>query len=378
MGKDTIYLFEGNGEWDVEAHLIELLGLDLEEYYENPAILTKDVINKSLINIIKELRLHSQDLSIDISKACYLHYLGYFILKTGADLPDNLRSRIVESTTPEKDGYKWETKELEEQRKILLKDLRDKILSYSNGNNFHLIEDGGKPLHTPAILIEWDKLKILIEKGCSLRRIAELLDREYNTNITTQIIIENIEYNEPLTAIFNQTFKNAQKKILRPIIRQYFIEGTKSPEDLRKNFISSENPEGIPIHELKQLVKDIFKVKSWEYAIAIARFSFKKEKEVYLRLWHNIKSYLENHKDYFNNEKIVILKQIINEKWITDSSYKKDFIELRAQTPDLPLIEQLYKDLNVIYSRGSFFGIKNNDLDIIDQLIKDFQLKDLN
>lgn len=192
--------------------------------------------------------------------------------------------------------------------------MRDKILSYSNSNIFHLIEDEGKPLHTPAILIEWNKLKILIEKGCSLRRIAELLDREYNTNITTQIIIENIEYNEPLTAIFNQTFKNAQKKILRPIIRQYFIEGTKSPEDLRKNFISSENPEGIPIHELKQLVKDIFKVKSWKYAIAIARFSFKKEKEVYLRLWHNIKSYLEKHKDYFNNDKIVILRQIINEK----------------------------------------------------------------
>lgn len=354
-----------------------MFGLDLEEYYENPAILTKDVINKSLINIIKELKLDSQDLSIDISKACYLHYLGYFILKTGADLPDNLRSKIVESTTPEKEGYEWETEELEEQRKILLKDLRDKILSYSNSNIFHLIEDEGKPLHTPAILIEWDKLKILIEKGCSLRRIAELLDREYNTNITTQIIIENIEYNEPLTAIFNQTFKNAQKKILRPIIRQYFIEGTKSPEDLRKNFISSENPEGIPIHELKQLVKDIFKVKSWKYAIAIARFSFKKEKEVYLRLWHNIKSYLEKHKDYFNNDKIVILRQIINEKWITDSSYKKDFIEVRSRTPDLPLIEQLYKDLNVIYSRGSFFGIKNNDLDIIDQLIKDFQLKEL-
>lgn len=113
MGKDTIYLFEGDGEWDVEANLIELFGLDLEEYYENPAILTKDVINKSLINIIKELKLDSQDLSIDISKACYLHYLGYFILKTGADLPDNLRSKIVESTTPEKDGYKWETEELE-------------------------------------------------------------------------------------------------------------------------------------------------------------------------------------------------------------------------------------------------------------------------
>lgn len=374
MGKDTVYLFEGDGACDIEYHLIELFKVKFKKYLKNNKVLTKKIINKRLGDVVKGLELDKPDLNIDTSKACYFHYLGCFILQTGADLPEELKHKIVESTLPERDGIKWYTKEFEEQRKILLNDLRDKILNYKTGQIVKLIENGGKPFHVPSVLIDWNRIKLLIEKGCTLYLIAELLDNEYDKKITPQIIIENIEYNEPLSGIFDQTYYNIQIKLLKPVIEQFFKKGIKTPEELSKNFICAENPNGIPLIELKQLIKGIFKVDSWKHAIAIATTTIEKEKEAYLKLWNYVKSFLTKHMAYMYMSGMALVKQLINDKLITNENYENELIILRAQTHHLSLIEQVYQDIKVIIARGRFFEINEEDFKIINNLIDNFQV----
>ncbi len=78
---------------------------------------------------------------LDSSKIFCLWALGYFVLRTGAAISDELRLKIAKSATIENDVYDIPDKEELEDREMRLKDLRDKILNHKAGKISYLIED---------------------------------------------------------------------------------------------------------------------------------------------------------------------------------------------------------------------------------------------
>jgi hypothetical protein len=54
---------------------------------------------------------------------------------------DDLKFKIAEAATPEKDGYPSENKELVKDRLTVLKDLRDKIINHKTGQITPLLEN---------------------------------------------------------------------------------------------------------------------------------------------------------------------------------------------------------------------------------------------
>lgn len=136
--KETPLITEGDDEANAEGNIFELFGLDyndnLNESLENYRdILTKEIINNRLDEVLKILKLDTPDLDIDFYVARYLQILGVFILRTGAYLPDDLRQKIAKAANPEYDGYKFHNKEFQEDRNEILEDFRQKILNYKSG-----------------------------------------------------------------------------------------------------------------------------------------------------------------------------------------------------------------------------------------------------
>ena len=98
MGKGSIDIMEGDDEWDIEYDIVKACGLDFDEYLENyETTLTREIFEKNLDKILDSFEPNT-----------YLEYLilGYFILKTGAEVPKSLINKIAEVSDPEKDPYR--------------------------------------------------------------------------------------------------------------------------------------------------------------------------------------------------------------------------------------------------------------------------------
>lgn len=64
--------------------------------------------------------------------------LGYFILFTGSDLPDGLRTKIIDSSKWKHEKGLWD-QSFVRKRKFYLKDLRDKIRAHRPSVKLHLV-----------------------------------------------------------------------------------------------------------------------------------------------------------------------------------------------------------------------------------------------
>jgi len=261
MGKDTPFIMEGDGEADINSHILELLGLDGWDYLNDESILSREYLEQNIDKVLKVAK--------DPSKSPgYFQILGYYILKTGASISDDLKNKIAEASQWKYEETIYPSKEIEEERKIILKDLRDKILNHKQGRITELMEDGGR--FGPILLIPEKILRNLLEKGFSLQRIYDLLKiKEDYKKITMNIMIENFKWhfyrgeNQSSDAIF----KHSQKFILKKIFIDHFGMGVRTPNEMQEKFVSSDNPEGIPLNELKQLVLEYLEVGSWEEVI---------------------------------------------------------------------------------------------------------------
>lgn len=118
MGKDTPFITEGDGEADVEVSLIEACGIKYEDYVEDNSILTKKIFEahlNELLDLVKRVN----------------HYVGYLILgvlilKTGSNLTEDLREKLIKAADWENDRKDWKLEDTEEDREFL--DLRKDIL----------------------------------------------------------------------------------------------------------------------------------------------------------------------------------------------------------------------------------------------------------
>ena len=204
--------------------------------------------------------------------------------------------------------------------------MHDKILNHKPGQITRLLEEGGG--HPPKILLSEKKIETLIEKGCPLKRTIELLDEDHPEKITREILSENLIWHCPLNtaedASLEEIYEERRHFFLQPLIAALFNEGIDTPEKVREMFISVENPEGIPLDELIDLVKTSFKrafsidVDTWEDAVEYLKKkrqkSFPTEKD--LKWWNHIQSYIKKTKP-------LNLRQIIDDGIITDLSYEE-------------------------------------------------------
>lgn len=260
MGKGTPNIMEGDGEHDILCHIIELLGLDWWDFINDETVLSREHLESNMEKVL--------DVAIDPSEnPGYYLILGYYILKVGVTISDELKNKIAEATEWEYEETIYPNKEMEEERKIMLKDLRDKILDHEPGKIVRLIEDGGGI--APKLFVQKKELVDMLEKGYSLQQVREMIQRDSSENMSEEEIIENIKWHfyiksdEPA----DEVFREVRRKVLAQKFIDYFGIGVRTQEELSQKFISFKNPNGIPLKELEDLVKDCLSVNSWEEAI---------------------------------------------------------------------------------------------------------------
>jgi hypothetical protein len=132
MGKDTPFIAEGDGETDVEISLIEACGLKYEEYVNNKTILTKELIElhlDELIDIVDRMNHHVE----------YLIF-GILILTTGSRISDSLRQKIIDAADWKYDQENYmlkntNDKDFLELRKEILIDFQEQVRNYKEGQS---------------------------------------------------------------------------------------------------------------------------------------------------------------------------------------------------------------------------------------------------
>ena len=134
MGKDTPFIMEGDDEFDVEMTIYKIIGYEYPEYEDDAPepIPPRELLEKQLLDPKSELR----DLLNDC-KIGYLEFLiiGGLVLKTGAELPEELKEKILKTAQWEnkKDRWKYTSGDFIEMRKNFLMDFQQKIRSHSRG-----------------------------------------------------------------------------------------------------------------------------------------------------------------------------------------------------------------------------------------------------
>ena len=305
MGKDTPDIMEGDGEADIITSIIELLGLDFWDYMNDKSILSREYLEQNIDKVLKVAK--------DPSKSPgYYQILGYYILKTGASISDDLRNKIAEVSQWKYEETIYPSKEIEEERKIILKDLRDKIINHIPGRITELLEDGGR--FGPTLLIPEKILRNLLEKGCLLQRIFDILKKKDDfKKITMDTLIENFRWhfyrgeNQSVDAIF----KHSQKNILAKIFVNHFAMGVRTPIEMQERFASADNPEGIPLVELEELVLEYLEVGSWKEAITKYGYPDDASQDIYIKEACGI----DTSKDY-KNEPVIARERV-------EENYKK-------------------------------------------------------
>jgi len=126
-----------------EKFLIEICDLDFDKYWRNREILTREILEGHLENILCKLRSIEDSIS-DKENNCLnidtwddlvvgFQIFGILILQTGSYLPVHVRDIILRSITWEFDKRRGWSKYLEKDRIFHLNDFRNKIMNHKVG-----------------------------------------------------------------------------------------------------------------------------------------------------------------------------------------------------------------------------------------------------
>ena len=111
---------------------IEICGLDFEKYYYQNDILTLEILEPHLDEIIEEIHNISKMSSKDSILVGY-QILGVLILQSGTRMPDVVRNSIMSSTKWEYDKSRGWAKPCEKERKENLERFRNAIILHKIG-----------------------------------------------------------------------------------------------------------------------------------------------------------------------------------------------------------------------------------------------------
>ena len=124
-------IMDGDTDLEYLNDILILCKIDYFHFAENNRLLTQEIIEDNIDNIISDLN------STDI-----LGYqiLGVLILETGAQLPGEVKEIIINSINNELNGEINALPPYIEIRKIYLKDFKKKILKHKRGIKSFLLE----------------------------------------------------------------------------------------------------------------------------------------------------------------------------------------------------------------------------------------------
>jgi hypothetical protein len=127
MARSSPNILDDDEEFDTASFMLEACGLEYSDFYDNEQILTRENLEKNFNFLLKMVDKRS------FRRAPYF-VIGYFILITGAEMPEDLYHKILDAAKwkHEKGPY-WFDKRDKVKRKICLKDFRQKIRAHKPG-----------------------------------------------------------------------------------------------------------------------------------------------------------------------------------------------------------------------------------------------------
>lgn len=122
----------GDFQIDTESDILSICSVTYDEYFNNNRRLDRHIIEKNLDIISYYIKNH-------VSHLAY-HVLGFFIIRSGAQIPKSLKDEIIKSldwSLDKKVNWKEDWIEI---RKFYLNDLRNRLKLHKAGNINHLID----------------------------------------------------------------------------------------------------------------------------------------------------------------------------------------------------------------------------------------------
>ncbi|KKM64862.1 hypothetical protein LCGC14_1497090 [marine sediment metagenome] len=122
----------GDFQIDVESEVLSICGVSLDDYFNNDRRMEATILEENLDPIVSYIRNH-------VSHLAY-HVLGFFIVKSGARVPINLKEEILGFTEWNIDKKVNWGEEWVKARKFYLEDLRKKLKLHRAGMTGYLID----------------------------------------------------------------------------------------------------------------------------------------------------------------------------------------------------------------------------------------------
>lgn len=132
MARGSARILDDDEELDLATFMLDACGIDYSNFFQDERILTRENFEKNF----KFLRRMIDNRSS--RRAPYFVY-GYFILVTGARIPEDLRHEILNNTKWEDEENKWLIQNNRIERKIYLNDFSEKIHKHLPGQKLHPI-----------------------------------------------------------------------------------------------------------------------------------------------------------------------------------------------------------------------------------------------
>ncbi len=127
MATDNATIMGAELQMDIEWKIIDICGLDASEYIEDETILTRELVEKNFKKILGCVK--SEYNSYIASQV-----LGYIILKTGSEMPEEVQIDILNSTSWQREKHFWkQNPNWVAPRKHFLKDFKTKIRNHKPG-----------------------------------------------------------------------------------------------------------------------------------------------------------------------------------------------------------------------------------------------------
>lgn len=133
MARISPNILDDDEENDTASFMLEACGLNYSDFYDNERILTRENLERHFPSLRKMIDMRS-------FRRAPFFVIGYLILVTGAEMLEDLYHEILEAAKwkHEMGGY-WLEKSTEVERKICLRDFRQKIRAHKSGQSLRPI-----------------------------------------------------------------------------------------------------------------------------------------------------------------------------------------------------------------------------------------------
>lgn len=122
----------GDYQVDVESEILSICKVSYDDYFDNDRRVSASILERNLEFIITHIRNH-------VSHLAY-HVLGFFIIRSGAKVPESLKEEIASFAKWTIDKKVDWGDEWIEPRKFYLKDFRSKLRSHKAGAINYLVD----------------------------------------------------------------------------------------------------------------------------------------------------------------------------------------------------------------------------------------------